>query len=363
MPIKFRCPHCEQFLGISRARAGAIADCPTCGRTIRVPQLDGRVAPLPAPRLDLKDSRLRNALGALASLDSLGSQVAEEEVPPAAAPAAAVPEARPVAIQAVPVQEPEPLPPASIIAAGDETSERDVPFVIVEDEPDPLRQLAALNRPSASAAARKGPRFGPAILFMAMISCLFCGWLIGNGSFRDLKQESSSGAAPTTIGGESELPAANAVESPAHVAVTGTVLFAEVTGKELPDRGARLLALPVERKGTVKLSHLGFRFGSDATDEQVFRGAVKALGGNIAEVGADGRFSLTLDQPGSYGLLITSRFQPRGGEPVLSDKARRVLSAYFDRPESLLGTVRFDFREIEAVAESTVDLQVRFPVE
>lgn len=68
MPIKFRCQHCRQFLGISRAQAGSIVDCPTCGRTIRVPALDGTVAPLPSPGLDPKDSKLAAALDELASI-------------------------------------------------------------------------------------------------------------------------------------------------------------------------------------------------------------------------------------------------------------------------------------------------------
>lgn len=68
MPIKFRCQHCRQFLGISRTQAGGIVDCPTCGRTIRVPELDGTVAPLPRPGLDPKDSKLAAALSELASI-------------------------------------------------------------------------------------------------------------------------------------------------------------------------------------------------------------------------------------------------------------------------------------------------------
>lgn len=69
MPIKFRCQHCRQFLGISRAKAGEVFDCPTCGRTIRVPDLDGKVKPLPKPGLNLEDSRLASALNELASID------------------------------------------------------------------------------------------------------------------------------------------------------------------------------------------------------------------------------------------------------------------------------------------------------
>ncbi|MEZ6058207.1 MAG: hypothetical protein R3C01_16030 [Planctomycetaceae bacterium] len=73
MPIKFRCQHCQQFLGISRSKAGTITDCPTCGRTIRVPNLDGEVEELPQPELNLNDSDLVSALGKLASLEALST--------------------------------------------------------------------------------------------------------------------------------------------------------------------------------------------------------------------------------------------------------------------------------------------------
>jgi hypothetical protein len=66
MPIKFRCQQCRQFLGISRSKAGSVVDCPTCGRTIRIPDLDGTVRPLPKPSLDLHDSSLARALDELA---------------------------------------------------------------------------------------------------------------------------------------------------------------------------------------------------------------------------------------------------------------------------------------------------------
>ena len=66
MPIKFRCEHCRQFLGISHTKSGMLVDCPTCGRTIRVPDPEGNVAPLPELKLNLKDSKLATALEELA---------------------------------------------------------------------------------------------------------------------------------------------------------------------------------------------------------------------------------------------------------------------------------------------------------
>lgn len=40
MPIQFRCSHCNQLLGIARRKAGAVVDCPTCGRRVIVPRPD-----------------------------------------------------------------------------------------------------------------------------------------------------------------------------------------------------------------------------------------------------------------------------------------------------------------------------------
>ena len=70
MPIKFRCHHCQQLLGISRSRAGAVVDCPQCGRDLRVPELDGRTRRMPDAGAGTRtDSALISALSELSVLD------------------------------------------------------------------------------------------------------------------------------------------------------------------------------------------------------------------------------------------------------------------------------------------------------
>jgi hypothetical protein len=37
MPIRFRCPYCDQLLGIARRKSGAVVDCPRCRGRVGVP--------------------------------------------------------------------------------------------------------------------------------------------------------------------------------------------------------------------------------------------------------------------------------------------------------------------------------------
>lgn len=51
MPIRFRCPHCSQLLGIARRKAGSQVRCPTCQREATVPTEDEASLPeMPVPQ-------------------------------------------------------------------------------------------------------------------------------------------------------------------------------------------------------------------------------------------------------------------------------------------------------------------------
>ncbi|MGH7174094.1 MAG: hypothetical protein ACRELF_09110 [Gemmataceae bacterium] len=47
MPIRFRCRHCNQLMGISRRKAGMTVQCPTCHGSVLVPQPDSEEPPEP----------------------------------------------------------------------------------------------------------------------------------------------------------------------------------------------------------------------------------------------------------------------------------------------------------------------------
>ena len=162
MPIKFRCPHCEQFLGISRSRAGAVTDCPMCGRSIRVPLLDGSVEPLEDPQLNLQDRGLASALDKLAALvTDAPRESLEPAVPRVAEPLRSV-----LAEAPAPVPLPEPIElapsPVRVVAEPEANSHRDGPTTAnAAARGDPLAALAELDAPaggSRSWGAQAGRR-------------------------------------------------------------------------------------------------------------------------------------------------------------------------------------------------------------
>ncbi len=54
MPIRFRCEHCQQLLGIARRKAGTRVNCPTCRASVLVPGTDQEgLEPLADPGPDI----------------------------------------------------------------------------------------------------------------------------------------------------------------------------------------------------------------------------------------------------------------------------------------------------------------------
>lgn len=366
MPIKFRCPHCEQFLGISESKAGSIADCPTCGHSIRVPNLDGTVGPLPAPRLNLQDEGLLSALGELASLQQGKVDVVVEPPHP------------------LPTQPPMPLSPIESLAVVpppvEIVVERDAPVrpvAHIEDPDEPPATagevLSELIRQSDSGPPAVTPRnpvhhspFSHRAWLGIIAAAFVCGILLGlalRGSPRPLHATASATApqADPPQAPPKGLPEhAPVQQGPRKTAITGNVTYSDTTGTLQPDRGARILLLPLTRTGTTKLTGLALRVGADPQDRKLLQATAEAMGGAFETADEQGHYQLSAPAGGRYGLLIVSQHQSRARGTPLTDGCRSFLANCFERPDLAVGDVDYSFAEVTLESDQPLTQNVAF---
>lgn len=336
MPIKFRCPNCSQFLGISRASAGAIVDCPSCGRTIRVPQTDGRVEPLPPPRLDLQDQALQQALDQLANLDSSE----DSDSPFVMAPTTATVE---------PTQAPAPIPVRIETPVPPQLTPQ--PGVDVPASPEEvLSELTAKQPvPSAAASTRLTPFTRRDVLVAASTTAVIwpLAWLLGRSNTQVGPIPAAQNTEPSPAPPPAQAVAENGENAAAPVglgtAIRGRITYIAPDGESRADAGARILVLPEKRLGTARLSVAGFRSGASETDAQLARESLRLLGGAFTLADSLGNYAASLTSSGPYHLLLISRYQAGDSRPVGFDELDRVLGEYFDKPAQLIGQMRYDF--------------------
>ena len=364
MPIKFRCPHCKQFLGISRSKAGTISDCPSCGRTLRVPHPDGRVDPLPPPRFDFGDERLVDALNELASLEKAETE-GDDVVGVVADPERQAVEAKPAAAPAVEPVEPAPAPEAVPAEPIDEYS------LVVEPTADPkgdpleqLEELVAIREGTqepAPARVRRGIPWG--LMILVMLLSVVAGMLIGRAIPRSGGATAGSAVAEdvSEVPEAPEGPAAAALEHLDDVAVVyGQVLYRAPSQDALPDAGARIMVFPAETPSPVRLPTDGFRAGADGLARRVAQAAIEALGGGFATADSDGRFELQLPQAGKFEVLICSRYSARDGTLPLTDDVQELLTGHFDRPRAVVGQVAYSYAVVQCDPGGSVPVDTEF---
>lgn len=402
MPIKFRCQHCRQFLGISHLKAGLLVDCPTCGRTIRVPDPEGKVEPLPEPKLNLQDSRLANALNELAALGrgesfEPESAVAVDEVaqetpkPPtvATAPApisppapVAAPAPVPVPIRVEPPPPPKPTPiethdpnkmtPAATMQELAALANQPAPRDPAADQPFLEPQLHANGRTTSRSWASRGLALSW-VITIALVT-FFLGFIAGRW---DRSSNSSNPANNVAINGNANNPpnnstpvsgitksgtasnsttaarkdqSANSSNAPA---VRGRVTYQTDSGERRPDRGARILLLPEKREGSAKLSVVGLRSADTDADVQIAATSLRAAGGEIAVVDESGNYEVGTLKPGTYRIVALSHFQPRDKRETIDGSLKGILDNFFERSEQLLGKCRYHVDQLKYSGKET----------
>jgi hypothetical protein len=350
MPIKFRCPHCEQFLGISRSKAGAVTDCPTCGRTIRVPQLDGKTAPLPKPEMNHGDSGLAKALNALASLGDGAAAVAEVE--PVPAKAVAIVLAPAPALEPIPV--PVPLPPEppvrpAVAGISHPTPPPHSREASAPPSADLFRELSSIQPPSGSRSRRSLSEKQPLLItgvvcgLLGIGSGFLLGRMTGSGDSGTVAVPIAQNPAPAEAGPLAPAAPGPGIATPEEsltlvgdlkLAIEGRVTYVTATGENRPDVGARILVLPARRPAASKLSVMSFRAGANSSDVKLAQASVRALGGDFVLAGPDGHYEIKLSAIGPYQLLIVSKYQARDPDTQTDVSA---IQDWFDQPRSFFG--------------------------
>ncbi|HET6425552.1 MAG TPA: hypothetical protein VFG20_17820 [Planctomycetaceae bacterium] len=318
MPIKFRCSYCRQFLGIARSRVGSIVDCPTCGRSIRVPGTDGVAAPLPAPELDREDTHLARALDELAALADAPVNRPAIATADDISDEAEIPQ---------PLPEPEPVElPMPIRMAPATVPE---PLSVAEDV-DTRADLEALLQPVAVAEVSRPatPLVTPLLLLLlaAIIpaSTMAVGIAIGSAMI------------PRTP--VATVPAA--VPEPVVASVTvleGRITYQTADGEVRPDAGAVVIAVPETWEGLLRLSPIGLRPGDAENDQAAAIVMASGFGGGAARTDDAGRYRVAIPTAGRFRVAIFSRFSERADSAPLAGDVRDALASFLADPEATVG--------------------------
>lgn len=383
MPIKFRCEHCRQLLGISQTKAGEMVDCPTCGRAVRVPSLDGKSDPISIPKWDSQDQSLVNALNALASFtekpvrptETVDPAGTDEPCTSSTKEAGLDQPDKPVTAPLVTViPEPIEMPPLDTPVVLPEPTNPPSPPVpsavaLSENTEEPWSKLATLSDAASSSTASrdsrpnngsippshpgKGVTLPIALLLVAMAFGL--GYFVGNARNAsapfpspEITQWNDTDEQETTTN-----ETALSVPSARRRAVEGRITYVSAAGSSQSDTGAIVILLPAYRKSSVRLSIVGFRPADSSEDREIAKASLTVLGGDLAVVDDQGLFACDLPQAGEYHMIILSRHLERAETESLEAPIRTLLGEYFDRPQQLVGQLKFHVSELTYRGEDT----------
>ena len=354
MPIQFRCQYCRQRLGIADSRAGTLVDCPACGRSLRVPSADGKVAS-GQPEQRAPDVELESALQQLTNFGSETSAI--EPGTPVAESARIQPSSRstlPVTATEIPLRaQPELLDDvitaeegraastSAAVHAGIATDTAAVQLTSV------LTELAA-QQPSVPIPAetrRTGFRryFPTLISLLTALLAFFAGMLIADHRSGGVPASSPSTAAevPDTEADtvSRDQPQA-AVTAPAADQVSGIVFAKMADGRTEPDAGALVIIAPAKNASEFRLDGRFLRDDKTTVAHKALVAALKEFEVSFTFAGADGSYSLPVPRQGSCTLIAVSKRIARAAASPLADDVAGSLAEWFTTPSPITGRLQ-----------------------
>ncbi len=349
MPIKFHCQHCEQFLGIARSRAGAVVDCPQCGRSLRVPDLDGRVRKMPPPTKNARSDT--GLISALSELSALGTQTdagqsTESTHAPQPNPKRDAPER--VDLQAVPLDRIADVPSQQ---DEDETDD-DRPFALSES----LSELAAFTDPVIDGTAADDlllemrqvshPSASPLLIFFGSALLVLLGtaggWWLGRSGDLNQPSEITNKEPDVEIIDETNAIVAAA---PDRIRQAGTVTYHDTSGTPRPDDGALVLLLPAVHEGSFRLHAKAFTKPAGDLDRMATLAALSAVGGAAVVSDEGGHYEFAAESLEGKIVVVVSRHQTRPADVPIPEDIAGLLTRWFDSTNHICGQLAIQMQQ------------------
>jgi phage FluMu protein Com len=137
--------------------------------------------------------------------------------------------------------------------------------------------------------------------------------------------------------------------APVPCVLSGEIVYTTGGGRNLPDNGSVVIALPIEQRPapTGKAPIAGLRPGDPVPrDDSENLRIIQSIGGAYARTDAEGRYRLSVPDTGRYFVLIVSKNKYRAAGEELDKVDIAQLGRYVQPPTELLGESRYEWREL-----------------
>lgn len=132
-----------------------------------------------------------------------------------------------------------------------------------------------------------------------------------------------------------EVPQAEIPTADRHPTLVGTMRYRNAAGEAF-DAGAAVIVFPQDEKMQTKIPSEGLRPEHRSSQNRPGVEMIRSHGGEIGYVKEDGSFSLPVDRPGKYWVLVISNRMKRGEDQGIFAGDRPILSQFFADVDGLL---------------------------